>query len=100
MDLRSQSAAINCEARIGNDRTHNYRLYWWHKAPVNTEVAPQGPAPACAGLAGKHGMGSWGPELYSGLIQESGWVTDHVWNKYTRTAGVFDLGLTAWASVR
>lgn len=45
-------------------------------------------------------MGSWGPGRYSGLIQKSGWVTDHVGNKYTQTGGVFDLGLTAWASVR
>lgn len=60
----------------------------------------RGPAPACAGLDGKHGMGFWGPGRYSGLIQKSGWVTDHAGNKYTQTGGVFDLGLTAWGSVR
>lgn len=99
IDLQSRFAAAESEPCIGNDRTHNYRIYWRLKSPVNTEVAPQGPALACAGLDGKHGMGSSGPGLYSCLIQESGWVTDHVWNKYTQT-GVFDLGLTGWASVR
>lgn len=58
MDLQSLFAAVTSEACIGNYRTHNYRLYLRHKTPVNTEMAPQGPALACAGLDGKHGMSS------------------------------------------